>query len=257
MKILIIAPHPDDELSGTGGLILQSPKKDIFVVYATTGAHVLDHEQKAKRKKAVTKILKKLSVNHLFFLTFTQETLYAHLSELYKKIAIIINKVKPDQIYVPAYEGGHIDHDACNLVLSEIKTPAIKYEYAMYNNYATIPHLFELIIREILEHLPLSWSYRVSRPFIPSNQKPFKLKMSKNERQCKQALLDEYTNFMGAKRKNINNVSADYFRRMATHDYLKPPHGILPLGYEMSQKIPFKEFQKFAKHFYKQLNITK
>jgi len=253
MTILIVAPHPDDEIWGTGGLLIQSQKnkEKVTVVYITTGALRNENKQKEKlREEAVKKIGVLLGIKQIF-LRYPERSLIEKNTAIKVKNSLekIIKKEKPNKIFVTAYEGGHPDHDICNFIVSKIKTNAQKYEYCMYNNRFGIFKAANIARREITKKLTRDriWWDKSSfiKPWLGNGKR---LKMSSDEIKQKNVLFYHYQltaeKPLGQMRINIGSFPKDLFRKFPDHDYLKKPHLIFPLNYELAFKIRFEKLRQ-------------
>jgi LmbE family N-acetylglucosaminyl deacetylase len=110
-KILVIAVHPDDETLGCGGTLLKSKANgdEIHWLICTTLNRKNSYFQtREKEIDKVSKLYKFNSVNKLPFETAKVDQ-YS-VSEIIEKISNIINKIKPNIIYLPFYEDPHSDH---------------------------------------------------------------------------------------------------------------------------------------------------
>lgn len=113
MKILIIAPHPDDEVLGCGGTIARHSKNgDDVHLYIITEAYTPDWteefiENRNKEIKEACKILGIKKTHLLALPTVKLDTLPQ--KELNEKISKIITEVKPDILYIPF--GGDVNKD--------------------------------------------------------------------------------------------------------------------------------------------------
>lgn len=258
-KILIIAPHPDDELIGCGGRIIKALKKKekIKIVYLTSGAIKSEPRRKAElRKRAVTKIAMSLDIkkSSLLFLNYYERSLTekVNISGLYKKLQKIVKNYNPDEIYVPAYEGGHIDHDIANFITSKLKNEFKIYEYQMYNNYFSFKKLIQIILREIIKLFSKKYFYWDESKFIPANTKGFRLDITKQELNQKRGLIKRYKELaekpLDGKepRKLVVPYKADLLRLLPKYNYMKAPHlrVLLPLNYELAFGINFNSFRE-------------
>jgi len=276
-KILIIAPHPDDELVGCGGVYLQNARRGnhVEVIYLTSGAKRGEKLKSNLRKQAVIHIASDLGVkkDRLHFYDF------AELSDLLdvKKLGIIqkkliedIKKIKPNEIFVTAYEGGHIDHDIANFLVdccrSNIRGKKsfrnIKYfEYEVYNNYLnwslfSFIKILEIILREIVKRTTKNYFYWDRSRFPPvKGFQPIRLSMSSKLLKEKLKMFDKYRMLAEKpleKRKPRKLLrpykERDLIRNMPIHNYMKEPHKrfILPLGYELAWGISFSSFSKIV-----------
>jgi hypothetical protein len=61
------------------------------------------------------------------------------VNELILRLDSVISKFKPKIIYVPAYEGGNIDHDIANYCVAQLHNKLTRiYEFPLYSAYKTI-----------------------------------------------------------------------------------------------------------------------
>ena len=139
-KILVIAVHPDDETLGCGGTLLKHKANgdEIHWLIATDikeseGYSILTIK---KRNKEITKIEDLYgftSVNKLDLSTSKVDT-YS-ISVLVSKISSVINRIKPDIIYLPFKGDVHSDHkyifDAAYSCTKTFRYPFIKKIYMM------------------------------------------------------------------------------------------------------------------------------
>ena len=79
MKILIIAPHPDDEIPLAGQLLLNNPQNTYYVVYITNGD--ANKKEASTRLKEALVVTKKLGIasNNVFFLGYADSWQNGHI----------------------------------------------------------------------------------------------------------------------------------------------------------------------------------
>ena len=108
MKILIIAPHPDDEVLGCGGTIKKYTKKgDVVFLCIATKAYTPDWTEEfiANRKKEIELSVKTLGINKLFLLDFPTVKLDTiSQKEINDSILKVVQEVKPEIVFIP-FEG--------------------------------------------------------------------------------------------------------------------------------------------------------
>lgn len=113
MKILIIAPHPDDEVLGCGGAIAKYSRQGHELnVCVATEAYAPDWSEKfiKERPKEIQKVAKILGIKKNYLLglpTVKLDTIPQ--KELNQKILALIKRVKPEIVYLP--HGGDINKD--------------------------------------------------------------------------------------------------------------------------------------------------
>lgn len=138
MRVLVIAPHPDDEIIGVGGTIAKRTAAgcEVYVCIVTKGCQPLftaDLVEQGRRE--CRKADKLLGVKETIFLDFPAvmlETVPRH--ELNGRIFDVIQKAKPDEVYIPHRGDMQLDHqmvvDAAMVALRP------KYEHVVRRIYA-------------------------------------------------------------------------------------------------------------------------
>lgn len=125
-RVLVLAPHPDDETLGCGGAIrlYAESKKDIKVVFLTSGdkadpSHRLSQQAFQKphitdyslmREREAEKALHILGVADYEFLRFPDRGLAAHRAEAGELLLKIADGFRPDIVYSPSMIELNPDH---------------------------------------------------------------------------------------------------------------------------------------------------
>jgi len=115
-KVLVIAPHPDDEVLGCGGTIkkLTSSGAEAVVVIASRGKAGLYSEERIMnvRNQAI-EAHKVLGVKETIFYDFPAPELdLVSVSELSAALAGTIHDIRPDTVFLPHRGDIHHDHRA-------------------------------------------------------------------------------------------------------------------------------------------------
>ena len=143
---LILAPHPDDETLGCGGLTMRKRQAGlpVHVAVATngaaTGAADTAHEDiVALRERETIAACAKLGVgrDHIRFLGFPDGRLDAHGAALEARIAALVEDLLPSEIFVCSLLDGHRDHVALaravhNLHMTDRLGGAAVWEYPVW-----------------------------------------------------------------------------------------------------------------------------
>ncbi len=137
-KLLVLAPHCDDESAGCGGTIykyhLQGGR--VTVVFLTDGARCatdLSHSEiVALRQKEAKKAGDILGIDRLIFLGHPDREL-KKTKESVSQIEQILSEIKPDAVLLPFFLDNHPDHRAVAPILAEAAksftdTPVFLYE---------------------------------------------------------------------------------------------------------------------------------
>jgi LmbE family N-acetylglucosaminyl deacetylase len=151
-RLLVLAPHPDDEVIGCGGLVAQhlAEGRSVRVVVATDGGQAgvaATREDESRRAlallcgagnpagegKAAGGIAgATLSGATLDFLAFPDRELAAHRDELSRRISAVLREYKPDLILVASPIEFHPDHLALATAFCEL----IQHDEALFADLA-------------------------------------------------------------------------------------------------------------------------
>jgi len=146
-KIVVFAPHPDDETLACGGTIAKKLKEgyEVHVVFMTDGRHALTEiselnkpsplEMKTIRQgeaKKAAEILG-LSQENLVFLDFEDRSLQENKIALQDKVSKILIGLSPSIIFFPQEKEYNSDHRAANLAIKRaivsLDLTPIEYQY--------------------------------------------------------------------------------------------------------------------------------
>jgi len=134
-KVLVIAVHSDDETLGCGGTLLKHKANgdEIHWLIATEMEESKNTSQRNAEIDQVEELYDFDSV-HRLELSTTKIDEYS-MSELITKISSVVNKVKPNIIYLPFKGDVHSDHkyifDAAYSCTKSFRYPFIKKIYMM------------------------------------------------------------------------------------------------------------------------------
>lgn len=125
-KVLVIAPHQDDESVGCGGTLYKHT-----IQYGEIAEVIfLTYESEQRKEEAIT-ATKLLGVSKVTFFDYNQETLLNHKNDLIKKLLKIFDEGKPEILFVPFMIDNHIDHIAINQILVGISNIK-KFNFLIY-----------------------------------------------------------------------------------------------------------------------------
>lgn len=138
MNVLVIAPHPDDEILGCGGTIAKRVAEghDVYICVVTKGCEPLFHEELVEQGRSECRAADKyLGVKETIFLDFPAAMLEeVPRYKLNDGILSVVQRVKPDEVYIPHRGDMQIDHkmvvDAAMVALRP------KYEHRVRRIYA-------------------------------------------------------------------------------------------------------------------------
>jgi LmbE family N-acetylglucosaminyl deacetylase len=226
-RLLILVPHPDDEVVGCAALIgrARAAGANVFTLLLTTGIPSVEHlwpwdranyrDRIVLRMNEYDRSLAQLDVEDAGRLAIPSRTLKDHMPEAYGLIRDALESVRPDMLWAPAYEGGHQDHDTANFLASLFRDRADVWEFAEYTY----------------------WGGKVRCNWFPETARTtVAIQLSDEERAAKRALLDVYC----SERGNLGYVECDgeVVRPMPVHDYAQPSHPP-PLFYQRFQWVPY------------------
>ncbi len=178
MKILVIAPHPDDEVLGCGGTLIKYKKRggEIYLCIVTKMYTTPEWKREyiKEREKQTKKAIEKLGVKKTFFLNLPIVKLdtvpQKKINDLLSKI---VTEVNPDIVFIPHMGDVNIDHRlvfASSLVALRPKPGSkvkkiLSYETLSATEWGSHfavfqPNVYEDITEEIKEKIELMKIYR-------------------------------------------------------------------------------------------------
>lgn len=160
-RVLILAPHIDDETIGCGGAILKYRNRGIspYVCYLTRsqkkGSKASEEEVALERKKEAYLLFERLGLarENMFFLSGRDGDLRgSHIGE---ELTEVIEKTQPDTIFLPIFLDTHQDHYAANIKLLQVyrKRPDLfkDTEIFLYEAQSPITQLYSNVSLDISE----------------------------------------------------------------------------------------------------------
>ena len=212
-RVLILAPHPDDEIVACGIAAVRARREgaSISVVYLTTG--VPPREQLwawqrggyeawvARRRDEAARAAALLQIGHCGFSDISSRRLVHYLDEAAASIQRAIDAAAATELWVTAFEGAHQDHDAANALAARFRDRLPVWEFAAYN-YA---------------------GGRVrSNRFVDARGGVVELTADRDEARLKRKALALYA----SERGNLRHIriGEEAYRPLPRHDYAAPPH---------------------------------
>jgi len=161
-NILVISPHPDDEMIGCGGTLIKMLQTGamVTVLQLTDGSRTKalegcpDDIRKTIRLKEAEEVSNALGFSELILWKETDSNLQCTADNI-KKLTAILNDLRPKAVFVPFIDDPHEDHIAANQILKEsLKDPALdlpKVDILSYEVWSLVPPNLYCIIDEQFE----------------------------------------------------------------------------------------------------------
>ena len=135
-KILVVAVHPDDETLGCGGSLLKHKTNGDEINWLICTAIDKNQNYYQIRDKEINKVSKLYAFDSVHNLRLKTMRIDEYsMSKLIEKISKVINKVKPNIIYLPFKGDVHSDHrkifEASYSCTKSFRYPFIKKIYMM------------------------------------------------------------------------------------------------------------------------------
>jgi LmbE family N-acetylglucosaminyl deacetylase len=155
-RILVLAPHMDDETLACGGtLLLHTSKKDIYCLFATDGAASpapllpwtgkVDPDLGNLRRREALAVAAKIGIpaSNLAFLDLPDGALSSRRAELVAALGNAIAAIKPKFVFAPFRYDVHPDHTALNVAarttLRAMTAAPTLLEYFVYHRLRYVP----------------------------------------------------------------------------------------------------------------------
>ncbi|MDD3370257.1 MAG: PIG-L family deacetylase [Alphaproteobacteria bacterium] len=227
-RILILVAHPDDEVVACAACVARARTQGATVsaLYLTDGClseETLWPWQRKHHEDMVTRrhleaeaAATSLGILPVGWGNRPARALWRELPIVFEEVNIAISQYKPDQIWVPAYEGGNPDHDALNAIGFKLKSRLSVLEFPEYNYFG---------------------GEMRSQTFISSGTSEHIVTLTLVERAAKRALMEIYA----SEKSNLSGLKLDQecYRPLTTYDYAQPPHQGT-LWYTRFQWVPFR-----------------
>ncbi len=227
-RILVLIPHPDDEVVGCATAISRrrAAGQRFWGLFLTTGVPPRDALWPWRRQDYAARVARRrsealaaaaaLGLSPAAFQPWPSRRLKRHLAEADALIARTIAEHRIDALWVPAWEGGHQDHDAANFLAAGYAASLPVIEFAEYNFAGGTPR---------------------AQRFIETTGEERQLVLSPRERAAKRELLALYR----SERGNLRHIgcACESLRPLAPYDYGSPPHSGL-LFYQRYQWLPWR-----------------
>jgi LmbE family N-acetylglucosaminyl deacetylase len=212
-RVLILAPHPDDEIvaCGIAASRARSAGAQVFALFLTTGVpppEVLWPWQRPgyaawvkRRQDEAVKAAALSGIEPVGFLETPSRRLRHHMTDAAVEIERAITMSGAEVLWVPAFEGAHQDHDAANALAAAFSGRLPVIEFAAYTFAGGI---------------------------VQSNRFPSRfgrettIDLTAEEVARKQLMLTCYR----SERANLGHtrVAQESCRPLPAHDYSTPPH---------------------------------
>jgi LmbE family N-acetylglucosaminyl deacetylase len=217
-RVLILAPHPDDEVVACGIAASRAIAAGarVFVLHLTTGVppeHTLWRWQRPsyrervwRRQEEALGVARLLGIEIAGFRDTAARCLRFDLDTAASDIAATITRCRAEAVWVPAFEGAHQDHGAANALAASVAGAVPVWEFAAYN---------------------FAGGRVRSNGFAPKDSAgdrggEIALFGTAAETGAKRAALASYA----SQRLNLHHIVADReaCRPLPAHDYSRPPH---------------------------------
>jgi LmbE family N-acetylglucosaminyl deacetylase len=134
-RILIVAPHPDDETLGCGGTILKHKMDGDYVCWLIITNISTEDGYDSKTVETRQKEIQHVGEQYEFHESFKLDLPTTKLDmlprrEMIRKVSAIIDQLKPEVVYVPNSSDVHTDHkitfDVMISALKSFRCPFVK-----------------------------------------------------------------------------------------------------------------------------------
>jgi LmbE family N-acetylglucosaminyl deacetylase len=212
-RVLILAPHPDDEIVACG-IAAYRARRDgaqVSVFYLTTGVpprEALWRWQRAgyaarveRRRGEAARAAELIGLAGVGGLEIASRSLIHHLDEAAAAVGHALDRTAATEMWVTAFEGAHQDHDAASALAAQFRERLPVWEFAAYN---------------------FAGGRVRSNRFHDARGGVIELHLDRAEIALKRDGLGIYA----SERGNLRHirVAEEAYRPLPRHDYAAPPH---------------------------------
>jgi LmbE family N-acetylglucosaminyl deacetylase len=228
-SILILCPHPDDEVVGCAAAIGRAKTEGarVSLIFLTHGcvdratmwpwARERYPEVVSRRRAEAERAAAELGVAIAGWSERPARHLWRELAQAEAEVRAAIAEHEVSQLWTPAFEGGNPDHDGASAIASRLSAEGLSVlEFAEYNLAGGRPQ---------------------SHRFPQTNGSETVLELTGAERVHKRRLLALYD----SEKANLGYVATnrEALRPLTNYDYARPPHPG-KLWYARFQWVPFR-----------------
>ena len=143
-RILVLIPHPDDEVVGCAAAIARAHERgaEVHGLYLTTGVPPAETAwpwdrrrypaRVARRRSEAARAATILGLHAAGMLDVPSRRLKEHLAEADAAIGDALARLDAGMLWTPAWEGAHQDHDVANFLASLRRDAVAVWEFAEY-----------------------------------------------------------------------------------------------------------------------------
>ena len=214
-RTMVLVAHPDDECITCGGLLQRM--REPIVIYATDGSpqdpyfwskYGSREVYSRLRQEEARAALAQVGVTEVVFLAdqdpkLIDQELFRNLGIAFELLLSEVRRRQPEALLTLAYEGGHPDHDSCNLLAGELgRFLALPvWEAPLYRRRRS-----ELSVQEFVE------PNGSEIPFLPSAEE-----IERKRQMCLQ--YPSQGDFL-----QVFGLEREMYRPLKEYDYSRPPH---------------------------------
>ena len=241
-NILYVFPHYDDEIWILGKIHQDiAQNNEVHVCWLTAGKGLFGSQQ--ARIQESDEVMNKVGVSqanrHYIGVKFNIHRVHDQPQVILNELTALCITFQITDVFTPAYEGGHIDHDATNFLVSKVKQKLniSAFEFPLYHRYRT------------------TWGFPMIAKFIPHAHSTNRVALNSVDIQLKKKAIFIHKSqwlilflvYWGIK-KNQLNTKREIYRLLPEHNYQLPPHQNT-LYYEWLPNFimpySFQDFKKF------------
>jgi len=230
-SVLCVCAHQDDDAFIASRLWTHRCQGDkVRIVFTSSSIHKgIDY--KNQRISESRNALNLIGIGEVDFLDYPDGMTYQFIGSIIRDVQRIISEINPSVIYLPAYEGGHIDHDVVNFCVAQAaaNSQAELMEFPMYSGYNKGILPFRLR------------SYPPETPALVTRLSANDFLLIRNYWKCYPSQYYRFLMYVHLTSGFRKAFGFEYLRHLPPHDYLMPP--IAGAAYEKYLKVTFNEFR--------------